>query len=288
MAADKYSATWVSHSSISDFLKCPRAYFLKHVYRDPATGHKVKLVSGAMALGAAVHNVIESLSTIETERRFKESLLEKFDRVWQNYQGKRGGFTSKTVEEEYRERGRQMLRRVMENPGPLVNLAIKVKTDLPQYWLSEADEIRLCGKIDWLEYLPDSDSVHIIDFKTSRKPEDAASLQLPIYHLLVHNVQQRKVAKASYWYLELSDEPQEQPLPDLLEAHDQVLAVAKRLKLARKLERFPCSQNGCFACRPMEAILRGEAELVGLDAYGQDMYLLSDSEDDDLQESVII
>lgn len=25
---DKYSAVWVSHSSINDFLKCHRAYFL--------------------------------------------------------------------------------------------------------------------------------------------------------------------------------------------------------------------------------------------------------------------
>jgi hypothetical protein len=174
------------------------------------------------------------------------------------------------------------------NPGPLVNLAIKIKVELPQYWLSEADEIMLCGKIDWLEYLPEADSVHIIDFKTSKNFEDEASLQLPIYHLLVHNVQHRRVEKVSYWYLELHDEPQEQALPELEAAHDAVLAAAKKLKLARKLERFACPQDGCFACRPMEAIIKGDAELVGVDGYGQNMYLLPDSPSEPEQSSVIL
>jgi ATP-dependent helicase/DNAse subunit B len=64
-----------------------------------------------------------------------------------------------------------------------------MKEDLPHYWLSEDDGIILCGKIDWLQYLPDTDSVHIVDFKTSKNKEKANSLQLPIYLLLVSNTQ---------------------------------------------------------------------------------------------------
>ncbi|KKQ37796.1 MAG: hypothetical protein US54_C0025G0014, partial [Candidatus Roizmanbacteria bacterium GW2011_GWA2_37_7] len=45
MAPDKFSAVWVSHTSISDFLQCPYAYYLKHVYKDPKTGHKMKIMS---------------------------------------------------------------------------------------------------------------------------------------------------------------------------------------------------------------------------------------------------
>jgi len=30
---DKFAAIWISHSSISDFLKCPRSYFLKNIYK---------------------------------------------------------------------------------------------------------------------------------------------------------------------------------------------------------------------------------------------------------------
>src|ERR1035437_4279352 len=34
MAQDKFNAVWVSHSSIGDFLKCPRLYYLHNVYKN--------------------------------------------------------------------------------------------------------------------------------------------------------------------------------------------------------------------------------------------------------------
>ena len=99
---------------------------------------------------------------------------------------------------------------------------------------------------------------------------------MPIYHLLVHNCQHRKVAGASYWYVGLSNDLKEKELPDLAEAHDQVLAIAKEIKLARKLERFRCphGDNGCYACRQMEKIIKGEAEFVGENEYRQDVYVI--------------
>lgn len=287
---DKFAATWVSHTSINDFLTCPRAYYLKNVYKDPKTGHKVQLMSPPLALGSAVHEVIESLSVLPTDKRFDESLIKKFDTAWKKVSGKRGGFTSAEIEQQYKQQGEAMLKRVMEHPGPVARLAVKIQTDLPQYWLSEADEIILCGKIDWLEYLPDSDSVHIIDFKTSKSAENDSSLQLPIYLLLVHNTQQRTVAKASYWYLRLSDELEEKQLPDLDEAHQQVLQVAKQIKTARKLERFKCPQGeqGCWACRDMEQVVSGQAELVGVNDYNQDVYILQKAARKVESESVIL
>lgn len=272
---DKFAATWVSHSSITDFLQCPRAYYLKNVYRDPQTRHKIQLMSPPLALGQAVHAVLESLSTLPSSERFKESLVAKFEQQWRQVSGKRGGFFDAATEERYKERGRMMLQQVMEQPGPLTGLAVKIKEDLPWYWLSEPDEIILCGKIDWLEYLPDSDSVHIIDFKTSKNEENESSLQLPIYHLLVHHCQHRQAARASYWYLELGKSVDKE-LPDLDSAHQQVSKVAKEIKLARALGRFKCHHGkaGCFACRPLERVLRGEAEFVGENEYRADIYVL--------------
>jgi len=210
--------------------------------------------------------------------RFKESLIAKFERNWQSVTGKRGGFFDEKIEAEYKERGRVMLQKVMDNPGPLNGLAVKIKEDLPHYWLSEEEGIILCGKIDWLEYLKETDSVNIIDFKTSKSQENDSSLQLPIYHLLVHNCQHRSVSKASYWYLGL-DEIVEKPLPDLETAHEQILKIAKEMKLARQLERFKCphGEAGCFACRPFEKIIRGEAEFVGENDYHQDIYVMERS-----------
>ena len=236
--ADKFTATWVSHSSISDFLECPRAYYLKNVYKDPDTHHKIQLMSPPLALGSVVHQVLESLSVLPTKERLKTSLVQQFETAWEQVSGKRGGFFSESTEAAYKNRGIKMMQRVMKHPGPISRLAVKIKQDLPWYWLSEADEIILSGKIDWLEYLPEEDSVHIIDFKTSKSAERADSLQLPIYHLLVHHCQHRQVARASYWYLESNDQLTDKPLPDLAAAEQQVLKIAKKIKTARKLEHF--------------------------------------------------
>ena len=142
MLKDKYTATWVSHSSISDYLKCPRAYYLKNVYRDPKTHRKISLMQPSLALGQVVHEVIESLSTLPVESRFLTPLLATFERAWTRVSGKNGGFTSEEMEEKYKKRGREMIQRVSDHPGPLAEKAIKIRHELPHFWLS-AFHIRL-------------------------------------------------------------------------------------------------------------------------------------------------
>lgn len=274
MPGDKFSALWVSHSSINDFLTCPRAYYLNNMYKDPQSGHKIKLVTPAMSLGQAVHQVIEALSVLPTEVRFKENLLDKFEKVWDEVSGKKGGFVSISHEEKYKNRGRSMIERVVKNPGILKNKAVKINMDLPYFWLSEQENIILCGKVDWLEYLPETDSVHIIDFKTSLRDENPDSLQLPIYHLLVKNCQKRDATKASYWYLERDDGMVEKKLPDLDESTEKILKIARQISLSRKLSKLSCPTEGCSACKPLEAIIAGKGEFVGIDNYKQDMYIL--------------
>jgi len=289
MPLDKYTAVWVSHSSINDFRRCPRAYYLKNVYKDPKTNHKIKLMGPALALGQAVHEVLESLSVLTKDKRFQEPLLTAYDRAWAKVSGNKGGFYDESTEYKYKERGAAMLRRVMAHPGPIMLPAVKIQEDLPHYWLSPDDGIILCGKVDWLEYLADTDSVHIIDFKTGKVEEDEDSLQLPIYHLLVKNCQKRTVTKASYWYLETNDDLTEKVLPDVAEAHKKVLAIAKEIKLARQIARFKCpkGEDGCRDCKPFEQIMRREAEFVGEDQYRGDVYILPQKVEMEM-ESVIL
>lgn len=275
---DKYSATWVSHSSISEFLKCPRAYFLKNVYKDPATGHKMAIVSPPLALGQAVHEVIESLAILPVSERLKVSLVKRLDPVWLKISGKKGGFKTHSEEMIYKERGMQMLINLQEDPGPILRKAVKIKSSmgLPNYWLSEEDGIILCGKIDWLEYKEKDDSVHIIDFKTGKNEESDDSLQLPIYLLLATNTQSKKVTGVFYWYLDRDDGLTEKKLPDINESFEKVLGVARRIKLARQIKHFKCPKGGCYSCRPYERILKGEAEKVGVSDTRQDIYVLND------------
>jgi len=278
MKPDKYSAVWVSHSSISDFLKCPRSYYLRNVYKNPKTGHKMTVMSPPLALGQAVHEVIESLTTLPVEERLKISLVKKLDPVWLKVTGKKGGFRNYSVETEYRERAIQMLINLQEDPGPLLKKTIKIKSDmgLPHYWLSEKEGIILCGKIDWLSYDDKTDSVHIIDFKTGKNEEKEDSLQLPIYLLLATNTQTKKVTGVSYWYLDRDDGIVEKKLPNVKDSYKKIFEIAQKIKKSRSKNDFVCPTGGCSACRPYERILRDEGEMVGVSDTRQDIYILPD------------
>ena len=272
---DKYSAIWLSHSSITDYLKCPRSYYLKNIYRDPKNNHKIAIMQPALALGQVVHEVLESLSKLPVEERFREPLRTKFDTAWLRVSGKQGGFTTGEEEEKYKQRGIEMLERVTKNPGPLLRKAIKIRQELPYFWLSEEQNLILCGKLDWLEYIEETDSVRIIDFKTGKFDEDADSLQLPIYELLAKNCQTKDIAGAQYWYLNRDDTPVDMNLPTEEDATKRVMEVARTVALARKLERFLCPhKEGCSACRPYEMIVEGKAEFIGVGGYNQDTYIL--------------
>lgn len=273
---DKYSAVWVSHSSIGDFLKCPRLYYLHNMYKDPKTGNKVSLVSPFMSLGVAVHEVLEGLSSFKAEDRMKRNLLDDFEKAWQKVSGLKGGFKTQEMEQEFKDRGRKMIQNVIDDPKFLINKTLKLPREKmnPNFFLSEEDNIILNGLVDWIEYLPEDDSLHIVDFKTGKNEEEEASLQLPIYLLLCNALQKRKVTKASYWYLE-SNKIVPKELPDLKDAEERVLEIARTIKDARLKKQFTCKggEKGCFACRPYEAILKGEATYIGIGGFNQDLYM---------------
>jgi len=278
MKPDKYSAVWVSHSSISDFLKCPRSYYLRNVYKNPKTGHKMTIMSPPLALGQAVHELIESLAVLPVEERLKISLVKRLDPLWLKVTGKKGGFRNYSIESEFRDRAVGMLINLQEDPGPIIKKAIKIKSNmgLPNYWLSEKENIILCGKIDWLAYDEETDSVHIIDFKTGKNEEKEDSLQLLIYLLLATNTQTKKVGGVSYWYLDRDDGMVEKKLPNIKDSYKKVFEIAKEIKKARAKNDFICSKGGCNACRSYERILKGEGEMVGVSETRQDIYILPD------------
>lgn len=275
---DKYTATWVSHSSIGDFLKCPRLYYLNNVYKNPETGRKVGLVSPHTSLGLAVHEVLEGLIEFPADERMKNDLFEIYEKEWQKVSGKIGGFFDQDTELEFKERGRKMIERVIENPELFKDRAVKMKDELPNYFLSKEDNIILCGKIDWLRYVESDDSVEVVDFKTGKNKEIEGSLQLPIYSLLLKNCQKRKASKAFYWYLETDNDLTEVALPDPEESHEKVLEIAKKIKQYREKGDFESGCEGCKYCQDMEKVLNGEAEYVGIGPYNKELYAINNNE----------
>lgn len=267
---DKYTAVWVSHSSINDFIKCPRAYFLHNMYKNER-GKKINLVNPHLSLGIAVHETLEGLLKYKAEDRLAKPLIETFEENWKLVSGKTGGFKTPEEEAQSKERARLMIERVSKNPGPLIKKAVKLAEHAnnmpPNFYLSDEHNIILSGKIDWLEWIPEDDSVRVIDFKTGKNDEQADSLQLPIYALLLNALQKRKVSGAAYWYIDRNDEPTPVQLPELGIAKERVLAAAVKVKEARQKGEFKCPRGemGCFSCTPFEKIIKGEAELVKTD-----------------------
>jgi hypothetical protein len=230
----------------------------------------------ALALGQTVHSVIDSISLVPAPDRLKRPLPLIFEEKWELVSGKRGGFRGSEEEETYKKRGVAMIKRLETSPGPLTKKAIKLRQDLPYYWLSEEENIILCGKIDWLIYDEMSEGVIILDFKTGKYDEDPDSLQLPIYYLLVTNCQTRGVVGAKYWYLNRDDTPVDIALPRYDESEKQIMEIGKKIALARKLERFVCKRkDGCPVCRPYELILAKKADFIGINEYNQDTYILA-------------
>lgn len=288
---DKYSAVWVSHSSISDFLKCPRLYFLHNMYKDPKSGRKISLINAHMSLGIAVHDVLENLAKYPSSERLERDLRADFETAWDKVSGESGGFRNQDEEETFKMRGKEMINNVIKDPKFLKNKCIKIKQDKmpPNFFLSEEDNIILNGLIDWIEYMPLDDSIHIVDFKTGKNEEEESSLQLPIYLLLCNALQKRKVTKASYWYLE-SNKIVEKQLPDIEESRAKVLEIAKKIKDTRDKYKkegegvFTCPKGaynketktgGCFGCRVYEKIINKDegVKYLGVGGYGQDMYM---------------
>ncbi len=280
---NNYGAVWVSHSSMGDFIKCPRAYYLKNMWKNPDNNRKMSIVNPVLSLGSAVHDVLEGLAQYKAEERQNVKVFSQYEEVWKKYSGKIGGFSDAEEEQKFKERGRKMIERVMNNMGPLKNKALKLKEAEggmpPNFLLSEEDNIILCGKIDWLEYVPETDSIKVLDFKTGKNDEDSDSLQLPIYQLLLNKLQKRKVTGASYWYIDREDVPREVELPTLEDSYTRVIKVAKEVKNARTEGKFVCPRGskGCFSCTPFEMILKGEAEHIGIGNYGQDLYMVKEN-----------
>ncbi|HVM73657.1 MAG TPA: PD-(D/E)XK nuclease family protein [Candidatus Paceibacterota bacterium] len=276
---DKYTAVWVSHSSMGDFLKCPRLYYLHNMYKDPSTGRKISIVTPHLSLGVAVHEVLEGLGAYPAEERLQCDLDAEYERAWTGVAGVGGGFLDEGEEKLFKARGHTMLETVKRNPRFLINKRIKLPRGEmnPNFYLNEDENIILNGLIDWIEYLPANDSLHIVDFKTGKYEEKETSLQLPIYLLLCNALQKRRVAKASYWYLE-SDKIIEKELPEATDAYREVLEIALKIKAARLRKLFECPQGsgGCVQCRSYELILSKDprARYVGIGGFKQDMYVV--------------
>ncbi|MBI4036506.1 PD-(D/E)XK nuclease family protein [Candidatus Daviesbacteria bacterium] len=252
------NALFLSHTSMHDFLNCPRAYYLKNIYRDKKTGYKLQIASPHLSLGSVVHDVIKWL--LEMQRQVsKKQLLDRFDNFWLKYSGKRGGFISKEEEESFKARGRKMMESFYESSKILGKMIPPM--NFPKYFLDE--DLVLTGNLDYVEELPDG-SLHVIDFKTGTKDEQS-NLQLYLYAILAESNLGKPVKKLSFWYLDRSSTPDEVVLDSLEEKLEYLKQKGREIKKAIETGEWVCSKSpepaeGCFDCQAYQAIIEGKGE----------------------------
>lgn len=286
---DKYKSVWLSYSSINDFLACPKMYYLKNVFKDPITNRKVSIASPYLTLGSTIHKVIENLKNLPTEKRgeyISKNLLTDFEKEFKKYPLHKGGFEGKEEEMEFYKRGEEMIQKVVENPRELLHKIIPIKyfydgNLVPNYYISEEDNLILCGSIDWIEYLEETKNLRIIDFKTGRNDEKDNSLQLPIYYLILTNLQKQnnkervyELQELAYWYLDQDNKKEgnthnefqivkinEKKLSEIEKARVNIIEIGKKIKAYRESGNYICPNEkvvggGCRHCQEYEKILK--------------------------------
>lgn len=255
---------WISHSSLSDFEKCTRLYFLRNLYRDKKIGNnfRIQVANPYLSLGEVVHDAIDNLvSRYEPAERNKDKTMHELSRGWMLKPGKIGGFKSSAQEKEFKQRSVAMAERFLANKE--FSKGTPIRVDFPKKKLFDDKDLVLVGNFDWLE--PHEDGLHVMDFKTGQTEEADDSLQLPIYSILAKENLDKPVRKTSYWYLDKDDEPKEVELKDLDESLKAVEQKSLEVEDAIAKDNFPHRSENCVFCKEYESVLEGNAEHVATD-----------------------
>lgn len=271
---------YVSYTSLSDFLKCPKSYYYKNIYKQslpPQAGveikdlYRIQIASPYLTLGAVVHDTIKWYLQMRGQIE-KNQLEAKFRNLWLKYKGKRGGFCDDLQEAEFGRRGLKMLSNFWDN-------VLKLEKPIPAFDLIKLnlhDNLILIGRLDFIGELPD-DSLHLIDFKTGMQDEKD-SLQLHIYAILAQNQLGKKVVKISYWYLDKDISPKEAVLDSLEEKLEWLKEKSQELKKAIEGGNWVCikeKEGLCRDCKAYQAIIDGKGEYQFSDhAFKKQIYYL--------------
>ncbi len=234
---------WLSHTSLGDFEKCHKLYYLRNWYRDNTKGNnfRIQVASPYLSLGQAVHDAIDHFVTrYPVNIRTKDKLFHEYDRAWNIRPSLRGGFKDPDQEKYFKDRGEAMLERFFNHPHFASGETLRI--DFPKLPILGEDTAILVGNFDWLEKT--ESGLHILDFKTGTSEEEG-SIQLPLYALLAQHNLKLPVEKVSYWYLDRDDEPIEIDLGNIDNVLESVKAKAIEIESLLATKDFVCKQDPC-------------------------------------------
>ncbi len=261
---------FVSYTALSNFLKCPKSYFYKNIYKDPKTGNRIQIASPHLSLGSTIHDAIRWHIDMEGQVS-KDQFIQKFRNLWLKYSGKRGGFVSREEEASFGKRGLLMLQNFYKNHEVLEKKRLDM--EFPKFTLFE--NLILIGNFDFVGEKEDG-SLHVLDFKTGAKDVEDG-VQLYIYAILAESNFGKEVSSASFWYLDREDNPKAIVLDSLESKLEWIKEKAKELKDVLGKDEWICvkGEELCRDCKDYQAILDGKGQFQFTDhRYKKDIYYL--------------
>src|SRR3990167_9253894 len=138
---------WISHSSLADFEKCPRLYYLRNLYRDARFGNnfRIQVANPYLSLGEIVHDAIDNfVNRYQPRERNKDKMMYELSRGWMLKKGKVGGFNSESQEKEFKDRSVQMAQRFLANEDFAGKIPLKTE-GFPKKKLFTVKDLVLVG-----------------------------------------------------------------------------------------------------------------------------------------------
>jgi RecB family exonuclease len=229
------------------FQECRRRYRYRYVEGMPTRP------SAYNTMGAHVHNTLKAFFSLpEPEERTPERLL---DLLLENWQQNRSGFSDLSDEERWRERAASQMRSFAREQDLAARpLMLEATVEAPL-----TPQLALFGRIDRVD--EEADGLHVIDYKTGRRPEEVDARQLHLYTLMLERSLARPVTRASYFYLD--DGSAWSTCPERRELEEAVASVMDVYNEMLKERDYPTNVGRhCVFC-DYQSICPSRDEIVG-------------------------
>lgn len=167
--------TYISFSQLQSFEMCPLHYKLRYILKIPAQP------VAALSFGTSIHAALRDYyqEVMQGKKHDSNNIISILENRWIDE-----GYTSKAHQTEAYERARHILRRYVTNNSKATPIGAEVPF---QFYLRDPAErrsLKIGGRIDRIDRLPDN-KIEIIDYKTgSNVPQEnklTDNLQLTLY-----------------------------------------------------------------------------------------------------------
>ncbi|MBW6441854.1 ATP-dependent helicase [Patescibacteria group bacterium] len=226
---------YISYSQIDNYLICPLRYKYSYTLRVPTPPNH------ALSFGTTIH---ETLKEFHTRIMFeKETTLEELLKIYENNWIPLGYKDEKHRKLRF-EDGKELLKRYYEQ-----NKDIKAKhIGLEKNFVLEIDGIKLRGKIDRIDKLPDG-KIEIIDYKTGNtktQKEVDDDVQMTIYTMAANEALKIKPDLLSLYFVDSGEKVSTNRTQKQVEAQKEII---KEVVEGIKKENFePKPGRDCMWC----------------------------------------